>query len=292
MALWGRAARARVSETTGYRYDHVEMTTPNDTHAVATFGTNSTRQFVGCRVCGRTLLLGERSVGFFTPTGEGPYDVCELCVPRAHRYGLRPRPSTADEVARARSGSLLGRISGLFGGSRSTTTTPKRRARGRVRSEQPVDQGTAAVAAASAAPGTGRRGKRRAAAPADLGAVPVGAAAIPVALAAFNQSSHARTLAGLHRTLGAPRASVAARSATDREVILTVAWEIVWYQFRIMPDGIEQQRGQYLTELQPRWQQWNCEVGTDGRVREPGAAPVATGQNVVEEPMPSEAPRR
>ena len=243
-----------------------------DTDAVATFGTTSARQQVTCRVCGRTLLLGERSIGYFTVGGEGPYDVCELCVPRAHRFGLRPRPSTPDEVARARRRGALARIVGLIAGSRQRTATP------------PPVQGSAAVAAAAAAAqqGKGRR-RRRATVPAldsmSLGAVPVGSAAIPVALAAFNQSPHARTLAGLYRTLGEPRASVAPRSATDREVILTVAWEIVWYQFRVMPDGIEHLRGQYLSELQPRWQQWNCDVASDGTVRGAGDATPVGGQD-------------
>jgi hypothetical protein len=162
-------------------------------------------------------------------------------------------------------------------------------------STTPAVHGSAAVAAAAAAAqqGKGRR-RRRAVVPAldsaSLGAVPVGTAAIPVALAAFNQSPHARTLAGLYRTLGEPRASVAPRSATDREVILTVAWEIVWYQFRVMPDGIEQARGQYLSELQPRWQQWNCVVAPDGTVGGAGDSGAAVGQDVASNDF-AEVPR-
>lgn len=260
------------------------MTSHLDNGAVATFGTTSSRQFVSCRVCGRTLLLGERSVGFFSANGEGPFDVCELCVPRAHRYGLRPRPSTADEVAHARRAgaftTMAATLRATMSGRRASTSK-----RTRARHPEPV-QGSAAVAAAAAAAASGssKRSRRRAAAAAPLdpmllGAVPVGSAAIPVALAAFNQSPHARTLAGLYRTLGAPRASVAPRSATDREAILTVAWEIVWYQFRIMPDGIEQQRGQYLSELAPRWQEWNCVVAVDGTVRETGEVDPGSGQD-------------
>jgi hypothetical protein len=273
----------------------VSMPSQIDT-SPTTFGTTSARQVVNCRVCGRTLLMGERSVGFFTASGEGPYDVCQLCVPRAHRFGLRPRPSTADEVARARRGNA---VSKLLDATRSLVGSRNARSsRPSVRAAEPKAHGTAAVAAAAAAKasGSGRRGRRRAvaAAPLDpyaLGAVPVGSAALPVALAAFNQSPHARTLAGLYRTLGAPRASVAPRSATDREVILTVAWEIVWYQFRVMPDGIEQQRGQYLSELQPRWQQWNCDVSPDGTIREQGEPDSAFGQDVTD-PSSPEAPAR
>ncbi|MCW2921259.1 MAG: hypothetical protein JWL76_1133 [Thermoleophilia bacterium] len=263
-------------------------------HSPTTFGMTSARQVVNCRVCGRTLLMGERSVGYFTVQGEGPYDVCQLCVSRAHRYGLRPRPSTADEIARAGGGNAVSR---LLDAARSLVGARGARKRTR-RTETPQAHGTAAVtaAAAAAASGSGKRSRRRAvaAAPLDpyaLGAVPVGSAAIPVALAAFNQSPHARTLAGLYRTLGAPRASVAPRSATDREVILTVAWEIVWYQFRVMPDGIEQQRGQYLSELQPRWQQWNCDVTPNGTIRERGEPGGVFGQDPSDLNSP-EAPAR
>jgi hypothetical protein len=265
------------------------MTSSAHPSAVATFSTSSARQFVGCRVCGRTLLMGERSVGFFTQAGEGPYDVCELCVPRAHRFGLRPRPSSPDEVARARRGGLLRRFSGIFTGPEHP------RARTGRASATPAAEGSAAVAAAATTTSSRRSRRRRSPAStldqAALGAVPVGAAAIPVALAAFNQSGHARTLAGLYRTLGAPRASVQPRSTTDREVILTVAWEIVWYQFRIMPDGIEQERGQYLSQLQQRWQHWNCTVAPDGTVRESGDAPVPGGNDDVTA-TPAEAPSR
>jgi hypothetical protein len=266
-----------------------------DNPAPTTFGTTSARQSVGCRVCGRTLLMGERSVGFFAPNGDGPFDVCELCVPRAHRYGLRSRPSSPDEVARVRRRGIGPRVRAALSGSTAGGGGDARR-RAAARPEEQSAHGSAAVAATVANPGNGRRGRRRAVSAVSrgampLGAVPVGSAAIPIALAAFNQSPHARTLAGLTRTLGAPRASVAPRSGTDREVILTVAWEIVWYQFRIMPDGIEQQRGQYLGELQPRWQHWNCTVSTDGTVREQGDDSAQSG-HIPLNPSAAEAPTR
>lgn len=174
--------------------------------------------------------MGERSLGFFNQHGEGPFDVCELCAPHAHRYGLRPRPSTPEELTRGRSANA-GRI-------RRIISKP--------------------------------RNRRRTVVAADLRATPVGAAAIPVALASFNDTQHARTLAGLSRTLGTPRASVVPRSPTDREVVLTVAWDIVWYQFQIKPDGtIEPTKGMHLDELPVRWQQWNCDVKPNGRISMP-----------------------
>ncbi len=115
--------------------------------------------------------------------------------------------------------------------------------------------------------GLRRHGRRRVVAAADLRSTPVGAAALPVAVATFNESAHARTLAGLSRTLGTPRASVVPRSPTDREVVLTVAWEIVWYQFQIRPDAtIEQSKGMHLDDLPVRWKSWNCRVLPSGRI--------------------------
>lgn len=178
-------------------------------------------------------MNGERSLGFFTERGEGPFDVCELCVDRAGRFGLRARPSSPDELTRRRRRASSGLLRGMF------------RHRGFGRRKNP-----SIVASA------------------------VGAAAIPVALATFNESEHARTLAGLFRTLGAPRACVTPRSPTDREVVLTVAWEIVWYQFRVLPDGaIELARGAYVNELPARWREWNCTVLSSGRIALDPSAP-------------------
>lgn len=248
------------------------MPAPTTQRQPVTFGATSARQIICCRVCGRTLLIGERSFGYFTGTGEGPFDVCELCVPRAHRFGLRPHPSTSSEVEHAQRGSRLARIRTALGKRRS-------------RSPRVVDdvvQGSAAVVGGDAAVPAGRRRSRRSAVraatdPAALGTVPAGAAAVPLAVAAFNRSPHARTLAGLYRTLGAPRANVQPRTATDREVIITVAWEIVWYQFRVMPDGIEQVHGTYLSELHGRWQRWNCSVTPEGAVLDPREDVVVDG---------------
>jgi hypothetical protein len=204
--------------------------------AVATFGT-SLNEVVSCRVCGRTLLAGERSIGFFTAAGEGPFDVCELCVPRAGRYGLSNTPSTPGEVTKVAQRRRWLRIPRRGGSSRLPWRT-----------------------------------------------APAGVAAIPVGLAAFNGSHHAHMLEGLIKTLGQPRASVVPRSPTDREIILTVAWEIVWYQFRISPDaiespeGIEARRGTYLSDLPARWQRWNCTVQDNGQVQPPATAAGATAR--------------
>ncbi|MCW2974658.1 MAG: hypothetical protein JWN72_2931, partial [Thermoleophilia bacterium] len=173
--------------------------TSNSPHPpTLTFGqTSYKKERVGCRVCGRTLLLGERSRGFFTISGEGPYDVCELCVPRAGRFGLRAYAATPDEVSEARRTHVIADVTSwvraIVGGrARVTTRVAKseRRRRAAHDSAGGAVHGTAAVAAAQTAAAGSRRQRRRGGAapldPAALGAVPVGSAAIPIALAAFN----------------------------------------------------------------------------------------------------------
>lgn len=186
--------------------------------------------------------MGERSTGFFTSRGEGPFDVCELCVPRASRFGLRASPSDPDELVRVRRD-----------GARKSPLQLMRNFR--IRRESRTLIGS------------------------DSSAAPMGAAAVPVAVAIFNESEHARMLAGLQRTLGEPRVSVIPRSPTDREVIVTVAWEIVWYQFRIAPDGsIDHERGTYLTDLPARWQHWNCRTLPSGKLSAPDIRPRDTAR--------------
>ena len=93
--------------------------------------------------------------------------------------------------------------------------------------------------------------------------------AIAEAAKVFNQSTFPRTIAGLRKTLGEPKASIL-RSETDPAVFVTIAWELSWYQYRCV--GGPTQRvglaghGQELAELPERFQQWNARVGDDGRV--------------------------
>ncbi len=77
------------------------------------------------------------------------------------------------------------------------------------------------------------------------------------ALELFNTSEHPRTVAGLARTLGAPHAGAATSTASAAEVVLTVAWELSWYQFNVdLSDGRDPVRlrgqGHELSELPER----------------------------------------
>ncbi len=55
--------------------------------------------------------------------------------------------------------------------------------------------------------------------------------AVEAGVELFNGSGHPRTVSGIARTLGDPRVSVVQRNAS--EIVVTVAWDLSWYQYRI-----------------------------------------------------------
>jgi hypothetical protein len=92
--------------------------------------------------------------------------------------------------------------------------------------------------------------------------------AVEAGLELFNESGHPRTVLGIARTLGDPQVSVVQRSF--RELVLTVAWDLSWYQYRIdMLDPVPVQlhhRGDELEQLDTRFRQWNAQAQADGSV--------------------------
>jgi hypothetical protein len=84
----------------------------------------------------------------------------------------------------------------------------------------------------------------------------------------FNESVHPRTVSGITRTLGEPRVSVVLRS--PRDVVVTVAWDLSWYQFRVDMLGAQpvtlQHRGEELDEIDTRFRDWNAHAEADGRL--------------------------
>src|SRR4029077_8611819 len=53
----------------------------------------------------------------------------------------------------------------------------------------------------------------------------------------FNASQYRRTVGGIGKSLGTPQVSVVVLSGVNSEVVLTVAWEISWYQYRVSPES-------------------------------------------------------
>ena len=53
-------------------------------------------------------------------------------------------------------------------------------------------------------------------------------------------------------------------------MIVTVAWEISWYQYRVSPDAAHPvrlvERGHDLEDLETTYTAWNAQLAADGRL--------------------------
>jgi hypothetical protein len=92
----------------------------------------------------------------------------------------------------------------------------------------------------------------------------------------FNCSAFRRTVAGIAKSLGEPSASVVPLSGVNAEVVITVAWDISWYQYRVTPESGQPvrlaERGHDPHELESMFTSWNAKL-TDGRLV-PDISPV------------------
>ncbi len=191
-----------------------------------------TRQTVQrvCAVCERTLLTGERALRF-APDGERFVDVCPLCQDLAIEHGW------------------------IKEGSPTSPTVPnqRRRRRGLGSLFDPKRQPPEPVVAEPIL--------RRLSAPEQQ---MVEAADI------FNASDYRRTVAGIAKSLGEPRASIIPLSGGRGELIVTVGWDISWYQYRVTPDSAQPvrlaERGHELAELDAGYKRWNAHIEPDGRL--------------------------
>src|SRR5436190_11039340 len=90
------------------------------------------------------------------------------------------------------------------------------------------------------------------------------------AVARFNASEAARTVAGLSRSLGRPAVSVGAAAGSPNEVRITVAWELCWYQWGVDLAGerpvVQIARGAEVEELDRSARQWNAAAARGGRL--------------------------
>ncbi|HKT83425.1 MAG TPA: hypothetical protein VJQ84_06270 [Solirubrobacterales bacterium] len=110
-----------------------------------------------------------------------------------------------------------------------------------------------------AAPGANIR--RRAAEPID--------ARLEAAVISFNASEAGRTVAGLARSLGRPRASVGAAAGSLSQARITVAWELCWYQWGVdfsSGEVFELGRGSELETLDRAARHWNAEIGEGAQI--------------------------
>jgi hypothetical protein len=86
----------------------------------------------------------------------------------------------------------------------------------------------------------------------------------------FNASPYRRSVGGIAKSLGPPHVSVVPLSGVNTEVVVTIAWDISWYQYRVLFDSAQPvrlaERGHEVDELEPSFRAWNARVERDGRV--------------------------
>jgi hypothetical protein len=183
-----------------------------------------------CAICERTLLVGERSVRY-SPDGDSYVDVCPLCQETALDYGwIKEGSPTTPVVADRRRRSWF---TSFFGEPRKPAVEPV--------ADEPI--------------------LRRLSEP-EL--------AMVEAADLFNESNFRRTIAGIAKSLGEPKASIIPLSGTSSEVVLTVVWDISWYQYRISPDAGQPvrlaERGHEPRQLETMFTAWNAKLSGDGRI--------------------------
>lgn len=86
----------------------------------------------------------------------------------------------------------------------------------------------------------------------------------------FNASQFRRTVGGIAKSLGEPRVSITPLSGVNKEIVITVAWEISWYQYRVTPDSNQpvrlEGRGHEVSEVETTFTSWNARMVEDGRI--------------------------
>jgi hypothetical protein len=249
-----------------------------------------TEDHISCEVCHRTMLKGEQAEPYLTPSRERRL-VCTLCAPRAQQEGWIREAAAPEMPARP---ARQPERRGLLRLRRRAAPAPEQEAGPPAEIEHEPHERRPPNGEAEGEGGVPLRGlirRTRPRSPRQVKAVPTNAQLkIGRALELFNASEHPRTVAGLARTLGAPHAGAATSTASAAEVVLTVAWELSWYQFNVdLSDGREPVRlrgqGQELSELPGEARNWNCEMAADGTI-----SLVAEGEaEAAPEPVPETA---
>lgn len=202
------------------------MTTSTTRHA-------SLDRLLACAICERTILLGEEALRF-SEQGRSR-TVCRLCAGEARLAGWveegrpAPPPVSADPE-----GGLLARL----------------RRRGE-RPHDPVDPIRAPHGL-----GTGDELAR--------------ATTMLIGVETFNASPYRGTISGISKSLGQPRVSVVAFGGRRPGAAITIAWDLSWYRYLVEPGGVPEvrldERGDAVSELAPRWREWNARAGADGAI--------------------------
>jgi hypothetical protein len=184
-----------------------------------------------CAICGRSLLTGERAVRY-APTGSDFVDVCPLCQEVAVESGW------------------------LKEGSPTTPMVPAERRRRRLSLASLFERTPATEQPVAAEPILRRLSEDE--------------LSIVDAADIFNASTYRRTVEGIAKSLGDPHVSIVPLSGVTAEMVITVAWDLSWYQYRVNLEGTQpvrlEERGYELSELSAAFQAWNAHLGDGGRV--------------------------
>ncbi len=186
-----------------------------------------------CAICERTLLLGERATRFAPQPGADLVDVCPLCQEAAAEHGwLKEGSPTTLTVSSERRRKRLS-LGSLF--------EPRRAGSDETVVAEPF--------------------LRRLSEP-EL--------AMVEAAELFNASAFRRTVGGIAKSLGEPKVSIVPLSGVSGELVVTIAWDISWYQYRVLPESAQPvrlaERGHELSELEESFRHWNARIETDGRL--------------------------
>lgn len=186
-------------------------------------------EFESCAVCGRTILRGERASEYVDDDGEIA-QVCPLCKTSAEASGWVPA-ALASTVSRYSGGRRR-----VGAGLRDRLSRASELAGARLaRRPEPAES--------PAPPPPARRRS---------------------ALERFNESAEARKVAGLVRSLGEPQAAVRERHGMK---LITVAWELSWYQWEVQGEDVRQvATGREVEELAEEDREWNARVDESGKV--------------------------
>jgi hypothetical protein len=176
--------------------------------------------------------MGERAVRFSPNGGEDYVDVCPLCQETAIENGWIKEGSPTTPTISAERRRTRFSLSGLLG-----------------------------LKGSSGAPVASDPILRRLSEP-EL--------AIVEAADLFNASQYRRTIGGIAKSLGEPRVSIVPLSGVNADVVLTVVWEISWYQYRVTPESAQPvrlaERGHDPSELDTTFTEWNANLVEDGRL--------------------------
>jgi len=184
-----------------------------------------------CAICERTLLMGEHALRY-SPDGEGFVDVCPLCQDVAVGHGWVREGLPVSPALQQPFRRRRSLWASLLG-----ARPPEEQ----FVIEEPLlrrlsDQEIGLVEAAEL----------------------------------FNATTFRRTVNGVAKALGEPLVSIVPLSGVTGETVVTFAWDISWYQYRVTPDSAQPvrlaERGHDMDEIEESFTEWNARLEDDGRV--------------------------